>query len=195
MHRHFSLTVVGIVIALVALVASACGGDDDPVVQAPATGATATDDGTADMSDGMTEGMGGTMTEGMGDMSPMSVGEPAEASEADRTIEVTVDNAFAFTPDAFDVSAGEVVTFEISNTGDIEHEFVLGDEEMQAAMADEMASGDEHAHAGEMSNAVTIHAGETASLTWRFTEPGEVLVGCHEPGHYEGGMRATITVS
>ncbi|MBW3661615.1 MAG: cupredoxin domain-containing protein [Actinobacteria bacterium] len=191
MRRRVWLTVLGIVLALVA---SGCGGDDDPVIEAPATDAAAAAHGARAATDGPNDGMTHSIM-GMDAMGSTPVGEPAEPSEAERTIEVTVDNSFAFMPDAFEVSAGEVVTFEIANTGDIEHEFVIGDEQMQAAMADEMASGDGHAHAGAMSNAVTIHAGETATLTWRFTEPGEVLVGCHEPGHYEGGMRATITVS
>lgn len=46
-----------------------------------------------------------------------------------------------------------------------------------------------------MTHAVTVHGGETARLTWRFGEPGTVLVGCHVPGHHEAGMSATIAVS
>ena len=124
-----------------------------------------------------------------------SYGEPADASEADRTIEVRVDNELAFEPDEFEVATGEVVTFRITNSGDIEHEFVLGDEQAQQQMADEMGEGDGHAHSGEMSNAVTVHPGEETELTWRFPdEATTVLVGCHVPGHYEAGMRGTVTV-
>jgi len=32
-------------------------------------------------------------------------------------------------------------------------------------------------------NQIGLKPGETKSLTWRFTEAGEVLYGCHEPGH------------
>lgn len=122
-------------------------------------------------------------------------GEAADASEADRTIEVAVDNDLAFKPDEYEVAAGEVVTFRITNTGNVEHEFVLGDEQAQQQMAEEMAGDDGHAHSGEMSNAVTIHAGEEAELTWRFPdEATAVLVGCHVPGHWEAGMRGSVTV-
>jgi uncharacterized cupredoxin-like copper-binding protein len=31
-------------------------------------------------------------------------------------------------------------------------------------------------------------------LKHAFTESGTVLLGCHEPGHWEAGMKATITV-
>jgi len=44
-------------------------------------------------------------------------------------------------------------------------------------------------------NAVTAGPGETAELTWRFDESGDLLFGCHEPGHYDGGMVGQITVS
>jgi uncharacterized cupredoxin-like copper-binding protein len=46
----------------------------------------------------------------------------------------------------------------------------------------------------EEPNAMTINPGETNELTWHFTEPGTVLIGCHQVGHYAGGMKATITV-
>lgn len=46
----------------------------------------------------------------------------------------------------------------------------------------------------EMGNAVTVHAGETAELTWRFTRAGTVLLGCHVQGHYEAGIRGEVTV-
>lgn len=180
--------------AVLALLLAACGGGTDVGTEAPGTptgDTTATqetadddmdmdDDETMDMDDDMA--MGGTF------------GEPADASEADRAIEVNVDNDLAFEPAEFEVGVGEVITFVISNTGDVEHEFVLGDEEAQNEMAQMMDSGEDHAHSGEMSNAVTIHAGETAELTWRFTEPGTVLIGCHVPGHWEADMRGSVTV-
>jgi uncharacterized cupredoxin-like copper-binding protein len=46
----------------------------------------------------------------------------------------------------------------------------------------------------DMGNAVKVGPGETAELTWRFDETGTLLYGCHEPGHYEGGMVGTIEV-
>ena len=73
---------------------------------------------------------------------------------------------------------------------------MLGDKEAQDQMAEMMESGDDHAHSGEMSNAVTIHAGDAAELTWRFpSATGTVLLGCHVPGHYEAGMSGTVTVT
>ena len=43
-------------------------------------------------------------------------------------------------------------------------------------------------------NVVTVGAGETKELTWTFTQPGTVLIGCHQLGHYDAGMKGQITV-
>lgn len=202
-------------LAIAAVLALAgCGGGADDGSSAEEPAATASDDeaaadptqGTSDEApadegsedvadDGSMEEMSEDEHGDMDMAVAEGVGGPAGASEATRTIDVTVSNELVFDPDAFEVEAGEVVTFVVTNTGDIEHEFVLGDEAMQQEMAAQMASGDDHAHSGESSNAVTVHGGETAELTWRFGEPGTVLVGCHEPGHYEAGMRAVVTVT
>lgn len=216
MHRHTNFTSRLLAVAgVLALTLTACGDDgtDDPAVDddpaatettsptddtaAPSDDATGADDMAGDDMDDMEDmddqGSEMDMDDGM-DMSG-DYGEPADPSEADRVVEVNVDNDLAFEPADFEVAAGEVITFRIANTGDVEHEFVLGDEEAQNQMAEMMDSGDDHAHSGEMSNAVTIHAGETAELTWRFTSPGSVLIGCHVPGHYEAGMSGTVTVT
>jgi uncharacterized cupredoxin-like copper-binding protein len=31
-------------------------------------------------------------------------------------------------------------------------------------------------------------------MTWHMTEGGEILFGCHQPGHYQAGMKGTVTV-
>jgi uncharacterized cupredoxin-like copper-binding protein len=48
--------------------------------------------------------------------------------------------------------------------------------------------------AHDQPNVVTIPAGETIELSWTFTEAGTVLIGCHQPGHYAGGMKGQISV-
>ena len=44
-------------------------------------------------------------------------------------------------------------------------------------------------------SSIEVSSGEVAEITWRFTEAGDLLYGCHEPGHYEGGMVGSITVA
>lgn len=208
----FTYRVMPSVLATVLLV-SACGGSEPAApdeaappeaaptevtsevaaVETTAPPATSTEDTGAP---GPTAPVTPTPSATMGQMEEMvdDFGEPADPADADRVIDVEVDNRFEFRPDQFEVAAGEVVTFAITNVGDLEHEFVLGDENAQQTMERLMAGGDGHAHSGDMSNAVTIHAGETAELTWRFTTPGVVLVGCHVPGHWDAGMRGSVLV-
>lgn len=86
-------------------------------------------------------------------------------------------------------------TFRVTNVGNLPHDFTLGDEAAQDEHEAEMA---EMAGNGEMvpdePNVLSLPPGETHELTWHFTEPGTVLIGCHEIGHYAAGMIATITV-
>jgi uncharacterized cupredoxin-like copper-binding protein len=129
----------------------------------------------------------------MGDAdTPMDFGEPASASNADRTIEIEARDSLEFEPDAIEVGSGEVVTFVVTNAGENDHEFVLGDADFQAMHEETMGSG-EMEHGGAM--AIELEPGEMDELTWRFSGTGEVLFGCHEPGHYDGGMVGTIDVS
>jgi len=44
-------------------------------------------------------------------------------------------------------------------------------------------------------NMVSVEAGQTAELTFSFATPGEMLIGCHEAGHYEAGMHARLIVT
>jgi len=122
-----------------------------------------------------------------------SFGSPASAEDATRVIEVVASDDFTFEPAEYTVTEGEIVTFRIVNRGQIPHDFTLGDEAAQEEHAEAMAEGDHAAH--DSPNAVVIDPGEIGGLTWAFTQPGTVLIGCHQPGHYPAGMRATITVT
>jgi Uncharacterized copper-binding protein len=41
---------------------------------------------------------------------------------------------------------------------------------------------------------VTVDPGRTGEVIWRFTKAGKVDVGCLQPGHYDAGMKAVISV-
>lgn len=129
-----------------------------------------------------------------GQRTPTSVGGPADEADATRTVEVSTLDAFAFQPATMTVSAGETVTFAVTNPGASVHEFTLGDADMQQEHARAMA----HAPAGmahEFPNAITIPPGETKRLTWRFGGAGTLEYACHVAGHHEAGMRGMITVA
>lgn len=66
-------------------------------------------------------------------------------------------------------------------------------------------NGDMHSDAPETDNGhdmdnmgpdrmVTVKPGSTRTLVHRFGTDETMLIGCHQPGHYEAGMKATVTV-
>lgn len=124
-------------------------------------------------------------------------GEPADAADADRTITISMTDALRFEPDEIEVAAGETITFVLQSTSSIVHEFTIGDEEFQEHHEEEMMEMRELGQTMMMDepNAISIPSGQTRELTWRFTQPGELLYGCHEPGHYPAGMVGTINVT
>lgn len=89
-------------------------------------------------------------------------------------------------------SVGETVVFEVTNAGQVQHELYLGDEAAQAAHAEEMAEMDGMGH--DEPGGVSVEPGATEELEYTFAEAGEILAGCHEPGHYEAGMVTSLTV-
>jgi uncharacterized cupredoxin-like copper-binding protein len=119
-------------------------------------------------------------------------GEPEVPEAADRTVKVKAIDALAFNPSRVRVATGETIRFDVTNVGSNKHEFVIGDADYHREHEEEMSEGAmAMRHEG---NTLVLDAGQTGTLTWTFTEPGEVLYGCHEPGHYEGGMVGTIEV-
>jgi uncharacterized cupredoxin-like copper-binding protein len=114
---------------------------------------------------------------------------PASGDEGDEAVDVRLRYS-RFEPSIFAFEAGTTVTFVVHNADPIDHEFILGDRAVQIAHE----RGTEAYHpprSGEM----TVPAGETVTTTYRFTEPGDLIVGCHLPGHYAYGMRAIVHVA
>jgi uncharacterized cupredoxin-like copper-binding protein len=140
---------LAVLIAVLATVAAACGGDDDN---------SGTDPGT-------------------------------------RSIEIAMED-IRFEPDEIEVAAGETVRFVFENNGKVAHDAFIGDEGAQADHEDEMTSDDEGMeHGGGDEDAITVDPGDTGELTYTFGEPGVLLIGCHQPGHYDAGMIIEVTVT
>jgi uncharacterized cupredoxin-like copper-binding protein len=105
-----------------------------------------------------------------------------------RTIEITIHHS-RFEPSELDVAEGTTVRFVIRNTDPIDHEFILGNQEVQ----DRHENGTHSSH-GSVPGEVSIAAGKMASTTYTFEEPGLLLLGCHLPGHWDYGMRGLVKV-
>lgn len=117
----------------------------------------------------------------------------ASASSAAQRVEVKLTDALKMEPAAMTVKAGQPVTFVVTNSGAIQHEFYLGDEAAQGAHEQEMMSGG--GMTMDEADGIVLKPGETKELTHTFTTAGASLAGCHETAHYGGGMKATITVT
>jgi len=113
-------------------------------------------------------------------------------AEPSRTIEIEMqDNEYL--PETVSVEADETVRFVFTNTGEATHDAYVGDEAAQEEHEEEMNGHD--GHGGDDSEAITVEPGETGELTRTFAADEEVLIGCHEPGHYEAGMRLSVDVT
>ena len=114
---------------------------------------------------------------------------PSEAGGGER--EVNVKLRFSrFVPDHFEFEVGTTVTFVVENRDPIDHEFLIGDEEVQQAHEE----GTEPHH-GAKPGEISVPAGKTRTTTYTFDEPGTLLIGCHLPTHYDYGMRGDIVVT
>jgi uncharacterized cupredoxin-like copper-binding protein len=115
-----------------------------------------------------------------------------QSDGGENRIEVAAYDDFRFDPAEVNVEAGQEITFVVTNEGQAAHEFLLGDEEEQM-----MAEGEgehEGGHGGSEYEVLELDPGQTAEITVTFEDPGTILYGCHEPGHYDAGMVGTITV-
>jgi magnesium-transporting ATPase (P-type) len=111
----------------------------------------------------------------------------------DRTITVDANDQMRFNPGDLTVAEGETIAFTVTNSGSLEHEFVIGDAEVQAEHENEMAEDDD-GHGEEETYAIELAPGETRTIVYTFDDTGELQYGCHVPGHYAAGMFGTITV-
>ncbi len=145
-------------------------------------------------------------------------GQPADAAQATRTVEVTLGDIY-FEPKSLDVKKGETVRFVLVNKGRLMHEFNLGDAAMHAAHQQEMLkmtasgmltpTGMKHDMAGmdhgmshaegamkhDDPNSVLVEPGKTAELTWTFTDATGLEFACNIPGHYQAGMVGKVAIS
>lgn len=123
---------------------------------------------------------------------PATSGTPSQSGGGSpRVVAVTMTDDFRFVPDQFSFSAGETVRFEVTNADAIRHEFFIGDIDAQDAHEAEMVEG---GMAHDEPNGIAVAPGESKALEYTFAAAGTVLIGCHEPGHNNAGMLATVAV-
>jgi uncharacterized cupredoxin-like copper-binding protein len=120
---------------------------------------------------------------------------PADPSAADRTITITATQNLTFDPASVTVRSGETVTFKVVNSSSLVHEFDVGDAAYQAQHEQEMQAMPAGMVMNDEPTAIVVNPGQTKSLTLDFLQPGNLVYGCHQTGHYAAGMKGTITVT
>jgi len=117
-------------------------------------------------------------------------GGPGSGRASEQTIEITA-RFSKFTPAVFDVEPGTTVKLVVHNLDPIGHELIIGD----AGVHERHEKGTEPYHASHPGE-VSVPAGETRATTFTFgATPDQVVeFGCHLPGHWDYGMRGTVSV-
>jgi uncharacterized cupredoxin-like copper-binding protein len=113
---------------------------------------------------------------------------PASGSPA-RVVEIRIHHS-RFELPALEVEAGTTVEFVLRNADPIDHEFIVGNQQVQA-----VHERGAEAHHPPRPGEVSIPAGSTRTTTYTFDDPGTLIFGCHLPGHYAYGMRGQILVA
>lgn len=117
-------------------------------------------------------------------------GDPDQVS---RTIEVSMQDSMQFNPESLTIKQGETIRFSAHNEGQILHEFVLGTTETNDEHAQMMLKfpGMEHDEPYMMH----VNASQKSDIIWTFNREGRFDFACLIAGHYQAGMKGTITVN
>ena len=120
-------------------------------------------------------------------------GIAGHAKSVDRTITLRMDDNMRFTPSAIEVREGETVRLRAENRGQVMHEIVLGTQDTLQAHAAMMVKfpGMEH----DEPYMAHVAPGKTGDLLWQFNRAGNFDFACLIAGHFQAGMRGTITVT
>jgi len=118
-------------------------------------------------------------------------GMPGKASAASRTIAISAGD-MRYSLKKLEVKVGETIRFVIANKGPSKHEFVIGNQAFHKQHIKEMEEMPDMPM--DEANSIDLKPGETKSLIWQFTKPGNFMFGCDIPGHFQAGMSGAISV-
>ena len=119
-------------------------------------------------------------------------GSAGTAKQVQRTITLTMTDNMRFTPDRFEVKQGETVRLRVRNAGQLMHELVIGTRETLQEHAAMMLQHPGMAH--DEPSMTHVAPGKTGDIIWTFNRAGEFEFACLIAGHFQAGMKGTITV-
>jgi len=141
-----------------------------------------------------------------------AIGTKGNKENVDRVITVVMYDNY-YKPNSFKVNKNETIKFEVTNKGELVHEFNIATKEMHLKHQPEMMMMVEHeilladkidkkkmmemskknpAMSHSHSNSVLLSPGEKAELIWKFSNTIDIEAACNVPGHYDVGMIAKI---
>ena len=112
-------------------------------------------------------------------------GSAAGTKSVPRIAPIAMTDALKFDPSTEAAAPGETVSFVIMNTGTVTHEFQVGP---AAAVAANKVDGK------TVIEVADINGGHIVELTYTFPATGAYAFACHVTGHYEAGMKGTVTL-
>ncbi len=144
----------------------------------------------------------------------MKIGSKGKSSDVSRTIKVKMYDNY-YEPNSFNIKKNETIKFEVSNLGELVHEFNIANAimhlkhqpEMEKMVENEILLGDKidkdqmhkmaamdksmgHSH----SNSVLLAPKEKGIIIWKFENAVDIEIACNVPGHYQAGMIAAVNL-
>jgi uncharacterized cupredoxin-like copper-binding protein len=120
-------------------------------------------------------------------------GIAGDAKKARRTIQVSMLDTMRFSPEKIAVKQGETIKFSIKNTGTVLHEFVIGTPKENEEHAALMVKFPNMEHSEPYM--AHVPPGKTGEIVWTFNRSGDFDFACLIAGHYQAGMRGTVSVA
>lgn len=114
------------------------------------------------------------------------------AKQAQRTITLTMSDNMRFTPDRIEVKQGETVRLRVRNAGQLMHELVIGTRESLQEHAAMMLKHPGMDH--DEPSMTHVAQGKTGEIIWTFNRAGEFEFACLIAGHFQAGMKGSISV-
>lgn len=115
-------------------------------------------------------------------------GATDDEAAAATSIEVTAEE-FSFSPTSWTVPAGEEFDVELTNAGEVEHEWAV------IKQGEDIEAEDEFAEDKVLFEVEAIPAGESTTESHTVDDAGTYQVICALPGHFDAGMEGTLEVT
>jgi uncharacterized cupredoxin-like copper-binding protein len=124
----------------------------------------------------------------------IALGACGNGGEPSTDLEVTT-TEFAFSPVSWTVPADQEISIDITNNGTVVHEWVLLKPGVTIASEADLPDTEEELLADFVYVEEEVDPGATKTLTFTAPAAGTYQVICAIPGHFGGGMEATLTVT